>query len=1011
MSSPLADIFAHDGPRWYSIPAGRCFLDDLARGLCHSLGEQLPSTQILTPTRRGARALAQSFSLLTRGGALLLPQIRAIGDLDEGEPPFDLEILGLDLPPALSGVRRRFELARLVLDNYNDSRDMTAKRSLELADSLAKFFDSLALEEVDASDKLDSLVAGDGEDQYQMEAWAEHWQISARFLKVAVHAWPKRLEQLRLMDPSERQVTLIRRLVNQWRDRPPATPLILAGTTGSAPSTADLANIVARAQQGAVVLPGLDLNLADDVWKLIEDSHPQNTMKRMLDRHGVDRGIVRVWPASIDADRKAHARRRLLNEALRPAEATKDWLVQIANLQAEGTGKDNNPITEGLQGLCEIATARDEEAASVIALLMRETLETPDKVVALVTPDQGLARRVSARLTRWGLQADSSAGDPLANSLTGQFLLTVLRLLCAPYDSVAILALFNHPFSRLAHRPGLFFIERHGLRGAPPNDLAMITALLQAVPEERSDPEGLALWADYAATIDAALGPVSDLGEAVRRVVALAESLCLDQLLWAGAPGALASELFSELIRESAGFQVDSFKEVHDILGHVIGQAKVRTGGNTHPRLLILGAIEARLVKADCLILAGLEEGVWPQAPELDPFLSRPMRARLGLPSPERRTGLSAHDFVQAASAPEVYLITRSRREGEPQVQSRWLWRLQTLCAGAGVAISDCQRLLDWARAMDRGLANKPASLRPAQRPNPKPPVTARPAGLSVTEVELLVRDPYAIYAKKVIGLRPLDRPNEPVEARQRGTAIHASLERFVRDGVPLGQVGADTLRGLLEEELAKTHLSPSQLALQKPLLPDMAENFVAFESERRANRPRLRIEERGELTFATALGDFTLVAKADRIEIRDDAIDILDFKTGLPASAKQVMAGFYPQLTLTAAIIKAGGFTDIGGKPIGDLVYVRVAPDATTEKPIRDKDGATSDDLADAALASLKRRLEDYASPTKGYLSWTAPQFLKTRGGDYDQLARLYEWYVLGDDEAGGDGEEEATA
>lgn len=1005
--SAISDIFAHDGPRWYSIPAGRCFLNDLAHGLCQSLGDRLSTAQILTPTRRGARSLAQSFSMLTRGGALLLPQIRAIGDLDEGEPPFDLEILGLDLAPALSGVRRRFELARLVLENYNDSRDMTAKRSLELADSLAKFFDSLALEEVDASDKLDNLVAGTGEDQYALETWAEHWQISARFLKVAVHAWPKRLAELKLMDPSERQVVLIRRLVNQWRERTPETPLILAGTTGSAPSTADLAHVVSRAPQGAVVLPGLDLNLADDVWKLIEDSHPQNTMKRMLDRHKVDRNVVRVWPASIDAGRRAHARRRLLNEALRPAEATKDWLTQIANLKAEG----DNMIGEGLDGLCEIATARDEEAASVIALLMRETLETPGKVAALVTPDQGLARRVSARLTRWGLQADSSAGDPLANSLTGQFILTALGLMCTPHDPVALLALFNHPFSIFSGRKGLFFVERYGLRGAAPNDLATITAMVQVVPEERRDPDGLALWTDYVAVITRYRDPVGDLAEAIRRVVTLAEALSNDQLLWAGAPGALASELFSELIRESAGFQVASLKEVEDILSHVIGQAKVRTGGNTHPRLLILGAIEARLVKADRLILAGLEEGVWPQAPELDPFLSRPMRAKLGLPSPERRTGLSAHDFVQAASAPDVYLVTRARREGEPQVQSRWLWRLKTLCDGAGADIPGCQRMLDWARTMDRGLTVKPATLKPAQRPNPKPPVAARPKTLPVTDVEVLVRDPYAIYAKRVMGLRPLDRPNEPVEARQRGTAIHTSLERFVREDVPLGRAGAERLRNLLEDELAATHLSPAQLALQRPLLPDMASAFVDFEQERRRDRPRLRIEEQGKLTFATAAGDFTVTARADRLEVRDDRIDILDFKTGMPPSTKQVVAGFYPQLTLTAAIIKHGGFAGIGGKDIGDLVYVRVSPDGTSVKPVRDKDGATSDDLAEAALASLKHRLAGYAEADKGYLSWTAPQFLKTRGGDYDQLARLYEWHVLGDDDSASDGDEELSS
>jgi ATP-dependent helicase/nuclease subunit B len=993
------DIFAWDGPRWYTLPSGRCFLDDLAQGLCESLGDDLPAATILTPTRRGARLMAQAFSQQARGKALLLPQVRAIGDLDEGEPPFDLDALGLDLPPALSPLRRRFELARLISEHYDgfENRKPSGKLALELADSLAAFFDSLALEEVDATDRLESLVRGEGADEYTLAAWAEHWQVSARFLAIAVRRWPDRLLELERMDPSQRQVVLIRRLADQWRDRPPATPLILAGTTGSAPSTADLADIVARAPLGAVVLPGLDLSLADDAWRQIEDSHPQATMKRLLDRHGVRRDGVREWPASIDADRKARARRRLINEALRPAAATADWRDQIDALKQENA----RAVEDGLEGLFEIHSARDEEAASAIALLMRETLETPHQVVALITPDLTLARRVSARLTRWGLAADISAGEPLSSSLTGRFLLDLLALMSDPADPVRLLDLLHNPLSRFAGKSAVNAIDRYALRGATPNDQATIAAALVG----RED--ALALWGDFAAH----LAPImtgfgdtpADLGATLTRFVQVAESLAREkgQVLWAGAPGAEASSLLSELIREGQGFAVRHAREFGDIVGALIHKAKVRTGGNFHPRLLILGAIESRLVKADRIILAGLEEGVWPQAPDNDPFLSRPMRARLGLPSPERRTGLSAHDFVQGATAREVYLVTRHRREGEPQVQSRWLWRLQTLCEGAGARIQTHPDIIDWARALDCGLPVKPAELKPAQQPAPTPPLEARPVQMSVTDVETFVRDPYAIYAKRILKLRPIDRPNEPVEARQRGTAIHKSLERFITEDVPLGDEGTRRLAGLLEQELAATHLSPAQMALQRPLLPGMASAFVGFEAERRAARPRLKIEQDGKLTFTTGRGDFTVTARADRLEVREDGADIIDFKTGGYASVKQVLAGFYPQLTLTAAILKRGGFDGIpNGTPVGDMIYVRVSPDKTAARKVADKT-VGNDDLAEIALARLKTRIVAYDNPKKGYKSWTAPQFLKGRGGDYDQLARLYEWYVLGDDEA----------
>jgi ATP-dependent helicase/nuclease subunit B len=988
----MSGLFDSPGPRWFTIPAGRDVLKDLAEGLSADLCERLSDAQILTPTRRGARAMARAFSGLAKGGALLLPQIRAIGDLDEGEPPFDLDALALDLPPALSSLRRRFELARLISAHHD--ANLSARRTLDLADSLAKFFDALALEEIDAGDKLDALVAGEGQAQYVLEAWAEHWQVSARFLAIAARLWPQRLNELGLMDPSQRQVVLIRRLVDQWAEHPLQTPLVLAGTTGSAPSMADLAGVIARAPKGCVVLPGVDLSLAEDAWRLIGESHPQNTMKRMLDRNGVTRDQIRLWPGSLETTRAPEARRRLLNEALRPAEATRDWRAQIERLRAA----EGDILARGLEGLSLIETARDEEAASIIALLMRETLETPGKTAALITPDLSLARRVTARLSRWGLQPDSSAGEPLTNAPVGRFLSDLLSLLQNPVDPVRLLDLFGNPLSRFEDHPGLRGLEKLALRGATPNGRDDILAALAAA--HTPDAEAFRLWTDYYDAIQPVVAAThADLATSVQAFVTLAEHLAGDAL-WAGAPGAQAASLLAELLHEGEGFAVKGLPDLVHVLDALLHQAKVRTGGNTHPRLLILGALEARLVSADRLILAGLEEGVWPPAPEVDPFLSRPMRERLGLPTPERRTGLSAHDFLQAAAAPEAFLITRKRREGEPAVASRWLWRLQTLCKGAKLSLPSRPDLLAWARALDAGLPDKPDALKSAARPAPKPPVAARPDELPVTDIETWVRDPYAIYAKRILKLKPMDRPNEPVEARQRGTAIHESLERFVLEDAPLGEAGVTWLTRMLAEELAKTRLSPAQMAMQAPLLDGMARGVVNFEMARREQKPRLHVEQAGELTLTTKAGPFRLTARADRIEVREEGVDILDFKTGQLPSAKAVSAGFYPQLTLTAAIARAGGFANLPERSLGDLVYVQVKPDEARARQAQIKT-VSSEAAADAALLSLQRRLDRYADERTGYPSWEKPQYMAQRGGDYDQLARLYEWHVLGDEDA----------
>ena len=309
-------VFSGDGPRWFTIAAHRPFVEDLARGLTASLlplGPQaLSEATVLTPNQRGARALAEAFLTVSGGRAVLLPQVRALGDLDEGEPPFEPGVLALDLPPAVSAYRRRFELARLVAQNADMfERRIDAAGALELADALAAFLDSLQIEEVEGSGRLDALVEGD---------LAKHWQKSAAFLKLALDAWPQRLKALGLIDISERRVRLLRLLERQWTGHPPAGPLIAAGSTGTAPATADLLAVVARAPRGAVVLPGLDLDLDVKAWDAVGEQHPQGAMKRLLDRHGLSREAVKVWPVEfVSGETRGRWRRRLINEALRPA--------------------------------------------------------------------------------------------------------------------------------------------------------------------------------------------------------------------------------------------------------------------------------------------------------------------------------------------------------------------------------------------------------------------------------------------------------------------------------------------------------------------------------------------------------------------------------------------------------------------------------------------------------------------------------------------------------------------
>ena len=429
----------------------------------------------------------------------------------------------------------------------------------------------------------------------------------------------------------------------------------------------------------------------------------------------------------------------------------------------------------------------------------------------------------------------------------------------------------------------------------------------------------------------------------------------------------------------------------------------LRSGGASHSRLQILGVLEARLVRADRLILAGLEEGSWPRAAAIDPFLSRPMRISLGLPPPERRIGLSAHDFAQAASAPEVILLNSERRGGSPAIASRWLWRLRTLVSGAALKLPERDDVLGWARSLDAPIADPPESLKTAARPAPKPPFGARPRELPVTDIEQWVRDPYGLYAKKILRLRALERPNEPVEARARGIAVHKAFEDFFKAHPrELPDDPHDRFSDLLIAALEAAGMPVARMARERHLAARMALWAISFERRRRPGA-ELAVEQRGIHSFEAAKGRFTVTARADRIESRGDRADVLDFKTGQPPSAKQVRAGFAPQLTLTGAILAAGGFVELGPRGPGDLVYVRVTGGRIPGLEIQ-PDPKNSAALITAALEGLRRRVDIFDDEATPYTSWAAPQFIGRYGGDYDHLARLWEWHVVGesDGEAG---------
>ena len=1027
-------------PRLYTIPPSAPFLPTLLHALLSGklvpgfTGEdpaRLAEATIYLPTQRACRLAREAFLDALNTDAAVLPRIVPLGDIDEYEIIFAQAATGtaardaLELPPALGTFERRALLAQLILAWTRQLERAGATdpplivnspgAAFGLADDLARLIDDMTTRQV-PWDRLDQLVP---------DAMDAYWQLTLRFLKIAREQWPKLLAARDAVDPAERRD----RLIAAERARLEATPdrlVIAAGSTGSMPSTATLLATIAHLPRGAVVLPGLDTMLDADAWKLIGGTpdvapaagHPQFAMQALLARVGLRRDeVISLAPP--------YGREALISEVMRPAAATHQWHDKLKR-----SFLDHAATSFADVAVVEAGSA--EEEALAIAVALRETLETPHTTAALVTPDRGLARRVAAALGRWTIVADESSGAALSETPAGRFAQLAAEAVLSGLEPVSLLALLKHPLLRLGARQGACLyaanaLERAILRGPRPRaGIAGLDHALRALRTEvdglrngrpsllhRSDPRAALSMGelDAAADLVSRLGPVLRPFAQIARVASfrdlagrhrgLIETLSEDEsgdvLAFANEDGAALADVFDDILMQTDADIPVAPGDYVELFVAALQTRVVRRPPQPGARVHILGPLEARLTRFDRVVLGGLVEGVWPPDVRTDPWLSRPMRHALGLDLPERRIGLSAHDFAQLFGSGPVVLTRAAKLGGTPTVASRFLQRLAAI-AGEELwtaALARGANYVAWAHDLDRA-----RDVKPVKRPEPKPPRAARPTSLSVTEIEHWLRDPYSIYARHLLGLRPLDPVDTPPGARDRGIVIHGAIGEFTeryRERLPDDIVGE--LLTLGRKHFAVLEDFPEAQAFWWPRYVRIAHWFAEFEKGRRPLVTKLGAELRGKLTIPLGERAFTLTARADRIEhLGDGRYAILDYKTGGVRTPPQVRSGLAPQLTLEGAILHAGGFENTPEGSIAEFLYVslRGGQPPGELKPIA-WDDSNPDLESDNALRRLTGVVKAFDDEDTPYRSRERPMFMRRGGGDYDHLARIKEWSLSG--------------
>ena len=993
----------------YTIAPGVDFLGALSSRLLREAREcgdarDLSSQYVFLPSRRSMGALEERLLEDSGGKALLLPQIVPLGDVGEleGDADFELHPMANSIQHVLTNTERQFQLTRLILYWSERSQSRIAGspvQAAKLALELGSLLDSAETEGADLK-RLHRLVP---------EFYAENWQETLEFLKIIIEEWPKFLEDNNYVSEVFARDDGLRSLVGRWEKTPPNSLVVAAGSTGLMPATAELFKCIMSLPRGMVVLPGLDREMEDSVWKELDWEHPQYAMKRLLGRLEISRKQVKAWEEGTEEETHTQmSRRQLLRLAFYPAEMVDRWQ------EAFGKDVDIKRVKSSLAGLNLLEAPGRREEAGMIALLLRDLLQTPGKRGALVTSDKELANWVCGEMRRWGIEIYNSAGNTLLESEEMRFACLFGEMVANALSPSSLLAVLKHPLAQFGMnadklRVCVSLLECFVLRGlTPPPGIGGLRDALKR-----------SLESDYGAPTEKEVGDIENLINALESSLSPFELMHEDKHTlgdWIEAhlsalalaatedSGDVVKEFFALLSDDGGGLPPLSFVDYLALIKHL---AETRSLPNSfsgkHPRIFIWGLLEARLQRVDLVILGGLNDGVWPRRTHVGAWLNRSMLRELGLNDPEWRIGQEAHNFVQGSMQPEVVLSRAVKVDGTPTMKSRWLLRLEALLQGMGIKHlgEDEHFSKKWLKRF-RSLDGESENMRfdPCLPPDPRPPVKYRPKNFSVTGIERLIEDPYSIYARSILKLKPLDPLDAPFEARLRGTLIHAILEEFSHkwsDALPR-DIKTELL-AITDRHLADLHkVKPETAALLSPSLEVLAQRFEAFERGRRSASMRLLIEARGEISFKVGRREYTLSCYADRIEIADGSANICDYKSGAMPTANEVLVGKKPQLPLEALILNEGGFGDAAKDVtrLNGLTYIstRIRETLGAELDIREivpKEG-TLDEFVEKSYQGLKRLL-------KAYLDEEQPYLCRPRGesrryvGDYDHLARLSEW------------------
>lgn len=907
----------------HDLPLDAPFLPGLARLLLEVCGEDLPSALVVLPAVRACGSLRHALLEASDGDGLLLPRLTTPGRLAA-----DLaERLGLDGSLA---VTRRLRAAALAPQLA--TTDWVRKHpgaAAGLAEELVGLFDELRRHGLDPA-----APDGAGNPDADLRPGSE---IMTRDAARVAEAW-RLYRAVVPRDDIDRELDVVGAVEAGPWPGPPLGDFVVAGVSDLAPLTARLLRAAAggarrahlvSAPTGGSPLARLFLASFSDPAAPTHPAAPDRLVARLLadDTRPTSPPDARPYPERLT-----------------------------------GLGEPADLLVAAPAPLLRPCADPEQESLLVADLVIAQLRRSPRSRITVATADRGLARRIVDQLNDAGLDLDATDGDALSAHADGRLVWQLLRTAQTGLHHEPLLELLTHPHvtcgrDRAAHSRRTLGFEKEILRGQAAG--AGLAGLRRRAAER--DDDRRRLWPDARPEMSEL---VDDLERILGRLLALtaggpaplglhvaalreawaaaAPDHTFDQAAVVAAPARAAlAGLLDDLVAADAALAPLTAAEFAALVARQAGRIQIRPHRKLHLPVQVTGLLEARLEHADLLVLAGMNEGVFPDEPRRHTLLlGRLWRDRHGLPDWRWDLGLDAELFLRLLHGGRQVTVTWSReREGRPVLPSPLVGRLLLALPEDPTASATPA---PWRRTApdDHGIAAAQTRFlnEPAARPVLAPTLPLKK--ISHTALNTWLGCPYRFLLERGYELREEDRIVAELQRKDYGSVVHDALARFLQDGgegrrcLADGDAGAGR-RALAEatrEAFAARLGDLPQRRLWEASFLALGERIVEIELDRAASwRPRaleagfgfslgeLRdwlarqgVADLPDLTAAIAA--ISVKGRLDRADVsRDGAtLQVIDYKTGTLPTRKAVRDGEDLQLSLYALAVRLEGVTGV---------------------------------------------------------------------------------------------------